>query len=71
MKFRLDRDSLGKIKIPAGAYYGAFTGRAIQQYHVTGNRAHKNLIRAFVMIKRQRRWPTWRQGQSMQSAETP
>ena len=52
MKFRLDRDSLGKIKIPAGAYYGAFTGRAIQQYHVTGNRAHKNLIRAFVMIKR-------------------
>lgn len=52
MKFRLDQDSLGKIKIPAEAYYGAFTGRAIQQYHVTGNKAHVNLIRAFVMIKR-------------------
>ena len=52
MKFRLDQDSLGKIKIPAKAYYGAFTGRAIQQYHVTGNTAHGNLIRAFVMIKR-------------------
>ena len=52
MKFRLDQDSLGKIKIPAEAYYGAFTGRAIQQYHVTGNRAHGNLIMAFVMIKR-------------------
>ncbi len=52
MKFRLDQDSLGKVKIPAEAYYGAFTGRAIQQYHVTGNTAHGNLIRAFVMIKR-------------------
>ena len=52
MKFRLDEDSLGKVKIPADAYYGAFTGRAINQYHVTGNKAHKNLIDAFVMIKR-------------------
>ena len=52
MKFRLDQDSLGKVKIPEDAYYGAFTGRAINQYHVTGNKAHKNLIDAFVMIKR-------------------
>ena len=52
MKFRLDEDSLGKVKIPAEAYYGAFTGRAIKQYHVTGNKSHKNLINAFVMIKR-------------------
>ena len=52
MKFRLDQDSLGKVKIPSDAYYGAFTGRAIKQYHVTGNRAHENLIKSFVMIKR-------------------
>lgn len=52
MKYRTDEDSLGKVKIPADAYYGPFTGRAIKQYHVTGNRAHKNLIEAFVMIKR-------------------
>ena len=52
MKFRLDEDSLGKVKIPANAYYGAFTGRAIEQYNVTGNKAHRNLINAFVMIKR-------------------
>ena len=52
MKFRLDEDSLGKVKIPYDAYYGAFTGRAIQQYHVTGNKAHTNLIKSFVMIKR-------------------
>lgn len=52
MKFRLDEDSLGKVQIPSDAYYGAFTGRAIQQYHVTGNKSHINLIRSFVMIKR-------------------
>ncbi|MBT5171291.1 MAG: aspartate ammonia-lyase [Candidatus Nitrosopelagicus sp.] len=52
MKFRLDQDSLGKVKIPTDAYYGAFTGRAINQYHVTGNKSHRNLIDAFVMIKR-------------------
>jgi len=39
MKFRLDEDSLGKVKIPADAYYGAFTGRAVKQYHVTGNKS--------------------------------
>jgi aspartate ammonia-lyase len=52
LKFRLDEDSLGKVKIPSDAYYGAFTGRAIKQYHVTGNKAHANLIKSFVMIKR-------------------
>jgi len=43
---------LGEVKIPSDAYYGAFTGRAIQQYHVTGRKSHKHLISAFVMIKR-------------------
>ena len=52
MDYRIDRDSLGEVKIPKDAYYGAFTGRAIQQYHVTGRKSHKHLISAFVMIKR-------------------
>ncbi len=51
MKYRIDQDSLGKVKIPADAYYGPFTGRALQQYHVTGTKAHPNLIKSFVMIK--------------------
>ena len=52
MKYRSDRDSLGSVKIPADAYYGPFTGRAIKQYHVTGQRSHPYLIKSFVMIKR-------------------
>ncbi len=50
--YRTERDSLGEVKIPADAYYGPFTSRAIKQYHVTGLRPHINLIMAFVMIKR-------------------
>ena len=41
-----------KSKFQSDAYYGAFTGRAIKQYHVTGNKSHENLIKSFVMIKR-------------------
>ena len=52
MKYRSDRDSLGSVKIPVNAYYGPFTGRAIKQYHVTGQKAHRYLIKSFVMIKR-------------------
>lgn len=52
MEYRIDSDSLGQVKIPANAYYGAFTGRAIKQYHVTGKKSHKHLISAYVMIKR-------------------
>jgi len=50
--FRTDKDSLGEVKVPVDAYYGAFTSRAVNQYHVTGQRPHLNLIMAFVMIKR-------------------
>jgi len=52
MSFRIDKDSLGKVKVPSGAYYGPFTVRAINQYRVTGHKTHVNLVRAFVMIKR-------------------
>jgi len=52
LKYRVDKDSLGPVKIPADAYYGPFTGRAIKQYNVTGNPSHRNLVKSFVMIKR-------------------
>ena len=52
MRYRSDKDSLGTVKIPTDAYYGPFTGRAIKQYHVTGQNPHPYLIKSFVMIKR-------------------
>lgn len=52
MSFRIDKDSLGEVKVPTDAYYGAFSSRAKDQYKVTGQRAHINIIKAYVMIKR-------------------
>jgi aspartate ammonia-lyase len=52
MRFRVDRDSLGEIKIPVDAYYGPFTARVLKNYNITGRPSHQNLIKAYVMIKR-------------------
>ncbi len=52
MEYRIDKDSLGEVKIPKDAYYGPFTARAIEHYNVTGLRMHEKMIKAFVMIKR-------------------
>jgi aspartate ammonia-lyase len=49
--FRVDTDSLGEIQVSSDAYFGPFTARAMKQYKVTGQRAHINLIKAYVMIK--------------------
>jgi aspartate ammonia-lyase len=50
--FRIDKDSLGDVKVPSGAYYGPFTARADNLYKATGHQAHINLIRSYIMIKR-------------------
>lgn len=50
--FRVDKDSLGEVKVPSDAYYGPFSSRAKEMYRVTGQPAHPSLVRAFVMIKR-------------------
>ena len=48
---RMERDSLGEIAVPAAAYYGAQTARAIQNYPISGLRAHPSLIRAYGLLK--------------------
>jgi aspartate ammonia-lyase len=50
--FRIDKDSLGEIKVPYDAYYGPFTVRASNQYNITGQRSHPDLVRAYGMIKK-------------------
>lgn len=48
---RREKDSLGFVEVPANAHYGAQTARAIQNYPISGMRAHPSLIRAIAMIK--------------------
>jgi aspartate ammonia-lyase len=49
---RKEKDSLGFVEVPARAYYGAQTARAVENYPISGMRAHPQLIRALGMVKR-------------------
>ncbi|MGC1781602.1 MAG: aspartate ammonia-lyase [Acidobacteriaceae bacterium] len=48
---RKEKDSLGHVEVPAKAYYGAQTARAVGNYPISGMRAHSLLIRALGMVK--------------------
>ncbi|HKF22944.1 MAG TPA: aspartate ammonia-lyase [Candidatus Angelobacter sp.] len=49
---RTEKDSIGTKEIPADAYYGVQTVRAVENYPISGMRAHPVLIRAIAMVKR-------------------
>src|ERR1700722_18473230 len=49
---RQEKDSLGFVEVPERAYYGAQTARAVENYPISGMRAHPLLIRAFGMVER-------------------
>src|SRR5439155_20841228 len=48
---RTEKDSLGTKQIPSHVYYGIQTARAVENYPISGMRAHPKLIRAFGMVK--------------------
>ena len=50
---RLEHDLLGDKAVPADAYYGVQTARALENFHISGVPLHlyPNLIRAFAMVK--------------------
>jgi aspartate ammonia-lyase len=51
-EFRIERDTLGEVRVPANALYGAQTQRAVENFTVSGLRAHPAFIRAFVLLKK-------------------
>jgi aspartate ammonia-lyase len=51
MQTRTEHDSLGDVQVPAHAYYGAQTARAVANYPISGIRAHRVLIKAYGLLK--------------------
>ncbi len=49
--FRTERDSMGEVKVPKGAYYGAQTQRAVENFPISGIGFPPHFIRALGMIK--------------------
>ena len=43
MAFRVERDPLGELEVPAEAYYGIQTARAVQNFPISGLHAPSDL----------------------------
>jgi len=52
MAFRTERDPLGELNVPADAYYGIQTERAVQNFPISGLRAPADLVTATILIKK-------------------
>lgn len=50
--YRVERDTLGEVRVPREALYGAQTQRAVENYPVSGLRAHPVFIRSFILLKK-------------------
>lgn len=51
-RFRIEKDFLGEKQVPAEAYYGVQTMRAVENFPITGYRLDPALIKAMGMVKK-------------------
>src|SRR5512135_2245719 len=51
-EFRIEKDSLGEMRVPADAYYGAQTQRAVMNFPISGMRPYPAFIWSMATIKR-------------------
>jgi fumarate hydratase class II len=50
-KYRVEKDSMGEMRVPEGAYWGAQTQRAVENFPISGLRFPRGFIRALGMVK--------------------
>jgi fumarate hydratase class II len=53
MEFRIEKDTMGEVKVPANVYWGAQTQRSIENFKIAQdiNKMPKEIIRAFAYLK--------------------
>lgn len=54
MEFRTEKDTLGKVQVPADKYWGAQTQRSIENFQIAQdiNKMPKEIVRAFAILKK-------------------
>src|SRR5215468_1966198 len=54
MKYRIEKDTMGEVKVPEDAYFGAQTQRSIDNFRIAQdiNKMPKEIIRAFAYLKK-------------------
>ena len=51
-EFRIEKDTLGEVKVPEQAYYGPETARALENFKISGLSLQKRLIKSLALIKK-------------------
>ena len=49
---RIEKDSLGEVRVPASALYGAQTQRAVENFPISGQRFGRGFIEALGLLKK-------------------
>ena len=54
MEYRIEKDTMGEVQVPANAYYGAQTQRSIDNFKIAQdiNKMPREIIRAFAYLKK-------------------
>ncbi|HET9060472.1 MAG TPA: class II fumarate hydratase [Acidimicrobiales bacterium] len=51
-QYRIEHDSMGEVRVPAGAKWQAQTQRAVENFPVSGQRIERSLVRGLALVKR-------------------
>ena len=54
MDYRMERDSMGEMEVPADRYWGAQTQRSYQNFQIGTERMPEEIVRAFFRIPKAR-----------------
>ena len=50
--YRIEKDSLGEMRVPEDALYGAQTQRAVENFPISGQRFGRRFIEALGLVKK-------------------
>ncbi|MFB6267171.1 MAG: lyase family protein, partial [Halodesulfurarchaeum sp.] len=51
-QYRIERDSLGEMQVPADAYWGAQTQRAVENFPISNRTFDRRFVRALGIVKK-------------------
>src|SRR5690606_26400132 len=51
-EFRIERDTMGEVQVPAHVYWGAQTQRSLQNFKIGNQKMPIEIIRAFAVLKK-------------------
>ena len=54
MEYRIEKDTMGEVKVPAGVYWGAQTERSVENFRIAQdiNKMPMPIIQAFAYLKK-------------------